>query len=211
VIRVLVVSDVCLYREGLAGMLARRENVELVETASGGREASEAIRAAGPPPDVILLDARGADVGAAVRLLRQAAPAAAVIALSVPNREDDLLQHAEAGVAGLVTREASFEELVAAIESAARGEALCSPSLAAAMLRRLALRAQQPPEPPVPVLTSRELEVVGLIDEGLSNKQIAHRLSIELPTVKNHVHHILGKLGVERRRDAAALVRARRT
>jgi len=112
------------------------------------------------------------------------------------------------GIAGFVTSEASVAELVAAIESVARGESLCSPSVVAALLRRLGSLARSWAEAdPTQPLTRREREILELIDEGLSNKQIAQRLRIELPTVKNHVHNILGKLGVRRRAEAAALVR----
>jgi two-component system, NarL family, nitrate/nitrite response regulator NarL len=131
-----------------------------------------------------------------------------VLALTVPNRETEILAFAEAGIAGFVTLEASVAELVEAIESVARGEALCSPSVAAALLRRLAsLAHSRTSADPTGPLTAREREILALIDEGLSNKQIAQRLRIELPTVKNHVHHILVKLGADRRAEAAALVR----
>jgi DNA-binding NarL/FixJ family response regulator len=197
--RVLVVSGVCLYRHGLATMLGRQRAIEAVTTAADVVEASGL-----DPPDVVLLDTVGVDVREAVRAL----PGVPVVALTVPNREQELLAYTEAGVAGLVTVEASVKELVATIESAARGEALCSPTLAAALMRRLAARASFEVES-LPVLTTREREIVDLIDEGFSNKQIALQLRIELATVKNHVHNILGKLGVARRGEAAALVRAR--
>ena len=110
-----------------------------------------------------------------------------------------------------MTSDASVAELVAAIESVARGESLCTPSVAAALMRRLASLARSWADAdPIEPLTRREREILELIDEGLSNKQIAQRLRIELPTVKNHVHHILGKLGVHRRAEAAALARAAR-
>ena len=118
----------------------------------------------------------------------------------MPNHESEILAVAEAGIAGFVTSDASVAELVAAIESVARGEALCTPSVTAALMRRLASLARSWAEAdPIEPLTAREREILELIDEGLSNKQIAQRLRIELPTVKNHVHRILGKLGVHRR------------
>ncbi len=107
-----------------------------------------------------------------------------------------------------MTREASLEELVEVVESVARGESLLAPRIGALLLRRVAEAAGHKRAPTAAGrLTPRELQVVGLIDEGLSNKQIAARLSIELATVKNHVHSILEKLEVERRAEAAARVR----
>jgi len=117
---------------------------------------------------------------------------------------------AEAGVSGYVTREASLDELTGVVESVARGESPCSPRISALLLRRVAETAGRRTETDAARrLTRREAEIVGLIDEGLSNKQIAGRLSIELATVKNHVHSILEKLQVERRAEAAARVRSR--
>jgi two-component system nitrate/nitrite response regulator NarL len=133
-----------------------------------------------------------------------------LVALGVPEQEESVIRCAEAGIAAFVTRESSLPELVRVLQSALRGETLCSPSMARALLGRLAtLAAEREPKPATAVLTVREVEILGLIDEGLSNKQIAARLVIELPTVKNHVHNILGKLDVRRRGDAAKQLRAR--
>ena len=114
----------------------------------------------------------------------------------------------EAGAAGYLTRDASLRDLFAALSSAVRDEVLCSPRIVASLARRLARLAEQHATRPTPAsLTAREAEVVGLLDAGLSNKEIATRLCIELPTVKNHVHHILEKLHVNRRGEAAARLR----
>jgi len=107
-----------------------------------------------------------------------------------------------------VPRDGTLADLRAVIESVARGEVVCSPRIAASLLRRIAdLAAEREPPPPELRLTSREIEIVELIDQGLSNKEIAQRLSIALPTVKNHVHSILDKLHVHRRAEAAARLR----
>jgi DNA-binding NarL/FixJ family response regulator len=102
-------------------------------------------------------------------------------------------------------------ELLVAVEDAARGEAHCSPRVAAALLHRVRMLGQTAPVVPQAEavanrLTSRELQIVALIAQGLSNKEIATRLMIELPTVKNHVHNILSKLGVKQRADAVRRV-----
>jgi DNA-binding NarL/FixJ family response regulator len=124
--------------------------------------------------------------------------------------EDQVVACAEAGIAGYVDRDASLRDLVATVRSVARGELLCSPRIAARLMRRVAELADQPRPPQTPAhLTRREREVVALIDEGLSNKEIAQRLNIELPTVKHHVHNVIEKLGVRSRLQAAAHVRRR--
>ncbi len=139
-----------------------------------------------------------------------------MLAINVLSREREVIACAEAGVACCLTAEASIDDLVAAIGSVARGEAPCSPWTAAVLLRRVASLARERRAPvgthvaeaPRPRLTTRELEIVELVDQGLSNKQIAQQLHIELPTVKNHMHRILDKLGVRRRAEAAELVRS---
>lgn len=208
-IRVLVISSICLYREGLAEMLGRTGALSVVGSASDVREGLGVWDRLAEPPDVILLDTIPADAHLRIRELLAALPGVPVVALTVPNREGEIVAVAEAGIAGFVTSDASVGDLVAAIESASRGEVLCSPSVVAALMRRLASLARSRAEAdPVAPLTTREREILQLIDQGLSNKQIAQRLHIEPPTVKNHVHHILTKLGVHRRAEAAALVRA---
>jgi two-component system, NarL family, nitrate/nitrite response regulator NarL len=208
VIRVLVISGICLYREGLAAMLGLTGVVSVVGSAADVDEGLELWNGLTDAADVILLDTMPGDAELRIRTLRGELPDVPVLALTVPNRETEILAIAEAGIAGFVTSDASVAELVDAIESVARGEALCSPSVAAALLRRLAWLAHtQAASDPAGPLTTREREILKLIDEGLSNKQIAQNLCIELSTVKNHVHHILVKLGVDRRAEAAALVR----
>jgi DNA-binding NarL/FixJ family response regulator len=148
------------------------------------------------------------DWEAAVRTVVGSASGTRVVVLGVHEVESEVMACAEAGVAGYVTREASLEELVNVVESVARGESLLAPRIGALLLRRVAEAAKHSRIPAaVDRLTPREIEIVGLIDEGLSNKQIAGQLSIELATVKNHVHSILEKLEVGRRAEAAARVR----
>jgi two-component system nitrate/nitrite response regulator NarL len=211
VIHVLVVSEITLYRQGLADSLGRHSGsaIEVIGAVSGPAELPEAIEGQ-ESPDIILLDMSGDDALGAVRRLLVEVPDARLIAITVRRRESDVIVCAEAGVAGFVTAEASLKDLVAAIESASRGEILCSPRMTAALWSRVAKLARQDHEVRrTAPLTAREREVIALIDEGLSNKEIASRLYIELATVKNHVHHILDKLGVKRRAEAAALVHGR--
>src|SRR4051794_27145054 len=128
---------------------------------------------------------------------------ARVVGIAVGDEEDEVVACAEAGVAGYVSRDDSLDDLLAAVRGAVRGEVRCPPAIAATLMRSVAstarrARAARPVAAAAAApsrLTRRESEIVGLIGEGLSNKQIAGRLCIELPTVKNHVHHILDKLG----------------
>jgi DNA-binding NarL/FixJ family response regulator len=203
--RILIMGDIRLYREGLRDILGRHPGFAVVGTAADCDEGLASVRDL--RPDVVLVDMAMPESIPAVREIAAADRSAKVVALAVPEVERDVIDCAEAGVAGYVTREGSLADVVAAIDSAARDEALCSPRMAATLLRRIAVLAAEHTPVPGAVLTRRELEIVGLIDAGLSNKEIAQRLCIEVATVKNHVHNILEKLHVHRRAEAAARAR----
>ena len=209
-IRVLLISSICLYREGLTELLGRSGRIEVVGAGETVEDGIELYRSTSPPPEVIVLDTLRVDGVEQVRAVREALGEVPVLGLTVPHRESDVIAVTEAGISSFVTPDASSEQLIEAIEGVARGEVTFSPSMAAALMRRLALLARDRSHNGGDAsLTRREREILTLIDEGLSNKQIAQRLRIEVPTVKNHVHHILGKLGVQRRSEAAAVVRNR--
>ena len=206
-IGVLIVSDVRLYRDGLTQMIERQEHVEVVGTATAARDGLEAVGKVSP--DVVLVNLDLRDGILISRAIRTSHPAVKIVALPVPDDEQDVIAWAEAGAAGFVTAEQSLNDLIAAIEAAARGEVSCSPWLAGVLLRRLSLLAQGVlPHDRASTLTSREFEIAGLIERGLSNKEIARELFIEVTTVKNHVHKILEKLRIERRADVAAQIRS---
>lgn len=216
--RVYLISSMTLHREGLAEVLARRDGIEIVGTGADPNALPlTMIAATGAERTIIILDAGGLDVAEVAPRLAGASRAP-VLAINVPARERDVIACAEAGVACCLTPEASIDDLVAAVASVARGEAPCSAWTAAVLTRRVAAlaceqhaAAEVAPVPASPIATSRltvrELQVVDLVEQGLSNKEIARQLCIELPTVKNHVHRILEKLGVRRRADAAAMIR----
>jgi two-component system nitrate/nitrite response regulator NarL len=207
---VFVVADLGLYREGLAHALGNVSGITVVGTAEDAHVAVGPI--AERRPDVVLVDVAAPDGVAAVRSVATAAPDVKVVVLALPAAEADVIAYAEAGASGYVARDSTIADLEAAIRSVAQGEALLSPRLAAGVLRRLADLANHRNGSRVDArLTSRETEIVALIDEGLSNKEIAQRLSIALSTVKNHVHNILAKLNVERRAAAVACIRAARS
>jgi len=203
---VFIVADIRLFREGLAAALQREHGLAVAGTASNAAEAAAAIRAG--VADVVLLDTLASDVECEIRTIRAANAEAKVVALGAPDDDERVIAWAEAGVASYLRREASLGELAEALESLARGEAVCSPRIAAALLRRVrTVAAARPSNRAATTLTSREREIIALIDEGLSNKEIARRLVIEVATVKNHVHNILDKLRVGTRGEAAAVVR----
>ncbi len=205
-VRVFVIAEVRLYREGLATNLASRPNLTIVGMAGNVTEALGLLELA--RPDVVVLDMATRDCLQIVRAISQKAPTIKIIAFAVEESDREVLTCAEAGVAGYVPPEGSTDELVAMIENVTRGEILCSPRMAAMLFRRLASLARGgPSQLGLVSLTTREREIVGLIDGGLSNKEIAVRLVIEVATVKNHVHNILDKLHVSSRGEAAERVR----
>ena len=203
--RVLIVSDVRLYREGLAAALAGCQRVEVV----GGMAGPDLTVASLSQlhPDVILLDVALPGCLGMPTALSLGHPAK-FVAFAVSEGDEDILACAEAGISGYVGKDGSTKDVVAAIESVVRGELQCPPRLAATLFARLATLARsQARRPGALGLTDRELEIVGLVDQGHPNKEIARRLGIGAATVKNHVHNILEKLNVERRAEAAAMVR----
>lgn len=201
-----VLARVRLYRDGLAELFASRADFTVAATAAVEADGLELIRELAP--DIVLL---ALDPGTGASLVREivaSVPETRVVAIGIADDDPEVLPLAEAGVAGYVTTDASAEEVVGVVESVARGEALCSPRISATLLQRVAtLSRGQRLHPDRDALTAREREIVELIDHGLSNKEIARRLQIEVATVKNHVHHILEKLHVARRGEAAALLR----
>jgi len=206
-IRAFLVSDVRLYREGVESALGRRDAIDVVGTASSISEAIE--RVAVLDPEVIILDmtTRGSLPG--IRALAAAAPRGKIVAFAVDETASDIPCYAEAGIAGYVPCDASIDVLASTIESVTREEAPCSPRVASALFRHIAtLAATAPPPSRASRLSQREHEILRLIREGLSNKDIARALTIEVATVKNHVHSLLTKLGVSTRAEASALDRS---
>jgi DNA-binding NarL/FixJ family response regulator len=214
---VLIVTPIRLYRDGLAHFLRSSAGIDVLATTE--ESATTIATAMKLLPDVILLDMALENSRQTARALRSAVPSAAIVALAVPDSDGYVVGCAEAGISAYVSRTGSLDELLRAVLGAATGEADCSPRVAGALFRRIAelslggaapSTGLRPTETPA-ALTAREAEVVALIDEGMSNKQIARTLCIEVPTVKNHVHSILEKLGARSRGEAAARARGRVT
>lgn len=202
-IRVTIVGDVRLYREGLASALRSNEDLSVVGTLASSVSALANIQTT--HPDVVVVDIDGRDSLEIVRKLQREIPRTRVIAFAVDEHEPDLVMYAQAGAAGYATSDASVDDLTAIIKSVASGEVACSPRVASMLVRRLASPpAQEVVAREAESLTSRESEVLDLICDGLSNKEIADALHISDATVKNHVHHLLEKLHVSTRSRAAA-------
>ena len=204
-IRVLIMAQVPLYREGLAFVLSHDERFEVAGLADA--DAAGMATLVDDRPDVALVDCAGVDAATLLRHVALAAPEVRVVVLGMDEDEPTVVACAEAGMSGYVPRDGALRDLLATIESVAAGDLRCSPRVAGALLRRVTLLASDHGPAPESRLTDREAEIVALIEAGLSNKQIAQRLCIQLPTVKNHVHSILDKLGVHRRGEAAAWAR----
>jgi two-component system, NarL family, nitrate/nitrite response regulator NarL len=207
VIDVFIVGDVALHLDGVATILAGDGRVRVVGSAPLPIRAPAELRDL--RPQVVLLDAAAPDRLTEAHRIHEEAPEACIVALAVPDEEDEVVSCAEAGISGCVRPDASVDELVRMIYGAVQGEARCSPRVTSALMRRLAALAGRPSRARgVEPLTCREQEIFDLMAQGLSNKEIGQRLGIELPTVKTHVHHVLAKLQLRRRTEVAALGRA---
>ena len=196
-IRLLIVDDHPVVRDGLRGMLASEADLEVVGEAEDGREALTA--ATELRPDVILMDLRMPGLGgaAAIRELGERGMTARVLVLTTYDSDSDVVPALEAGATGYLLKDAPRAELVGAIRAAARGEAVLSPSVATRLVRQLQVPAQD-------ALSDRELEVLTLIAHGETNRGAASRLFISEATVKTHLLHIYAKLDVNDRAAAVA-------
>jgi DNA-binding NarL/FixJ family response regulator len=197
-IKLLIADDHPVVRDGLSSMFARDPEFAVVGEAADGAEAVRLAEALGP--DVILMDLRmaGMDGVTAIGELARRGVPARVLVLTTYDTDSHVLPAIEAGATGYLLKDAPRDELLRAVRSAARGEVALSPSVAARLMNRL--RAPAPAGP----LSRRELEVLGLVASGHTNREAAARLFITEATVKTHLINIYAKLDVKDRAAAVA-------
>ncbi|ADP83236.1 response regulator [Pseudofrankia inefficax] len=196
-IRLLVVDDHPVVRDGLIGMFAREPDVEVVGEAAEGAQAVQL--AARLRPDVILMDLRmpGMDGVTAIRELARGGAGARVLVLTTYDTDSHVLPAIEAGATGYLLKDAARDDLLRAVRAAARGEAVLAPSVAATLMNRVRTPETGP-------LSQRELEVLQLVAAGATNRVVAAQLFVTEATVKTHLLNIYAKLGVNDRAAAVA-------
>ena len=204
-IRILVADDQPLVRAGIVATIDAQDDMEVVGEAEDG---NGAIDSAGRlAPDVVLMDIRmpGVDGIEATRAVRERDPDRRVLILTTFDADDHVYAALRAGACGFLVKDAPVEELVAAVRAAARGDAVLSPAITARVVEQL-LAAPVPAAPSLPsgeILTPREIELVRLVADGLSNLEIGERLHLSEPTIKTHMGHVLAKLGMRDRLQVA--------
>jgi DNA-binding NarL/FixJ family response regulator len=205
--RLLVVDDHPIFRDGLAGLLATLPDVDVIDAVSTAEEAFSHIEAS--PADVVLMDINlpGVSGVEATRRVIETAPRTAVLMVTMVDDDDSVYAALAAGARGYILKDATAEEITAAVRTVAAGGAVFGASVAARLL------SKPPPQPTQPLLatadhlTAREREVLTLLADGATNRQIARQLELSLKTVQNHVSHILDKLQAADRTQA--VLRAR--
>jgi len=206
-IRVLLADDQALFREGLDTLLSVHKDIEIVGQASNGQESVDlALKLR---PDVILMDMQMPILNGigATRRLKQSLPECRVIMLTTFTDDETIFDALRAGAVGYLLKDVGSEQLADSIRATSRGESILDPSVAAKVVQEFSRVSSMVPANTSNVLpeplSDREVELLGLIASGLSNKEIAETLFITEGTVKNHITHILGKLGVRDRTQAA--------
>jgi len=207
---VLVVDDQAMVREGFSALLAAQEGIEVVGAAADGVTAVS--QAAALRPDVVVMDIRmpRMDGIEATRRIVEQAPAGSVhvLVLTTFDLDDYVVEALRAGASGFLLKDADAQQLTEAVRVVARGDALLAPTVTKRLIATY-LEASETPAPRAveleQQLTPRELEVLTLIAEGLSNQEIAARLFLAEPTVKSHVSHVLAKCGIRDRAQAVIL------
>jgi two-component system nitrate/nitrite response regulator NarL len=210
-IRILAVDDTALFRTSVAELLESQDDMTVVGEAENGLEAVE--QASALQPDLVVMDIEMPvmDGVEATRLIREQLPGVKVVMLTVSEADEHLFEAIRFGAQGYLLKDLRPPELFELIRAVMRDEAALSPAIAGRLLGQIRdagmeARVAATEEPETPSLTRRELEVLRLVAEGLSNKEIASKLFITEGTVKNHVHNALEKLQLENRAQAAAYI-----
>ena len=206
-IRTMIVDDHALFRRGLEMVLDEEGDIELVGQASDGTEAVE--KAAESLPDVVLMDIRMPRSSGieACRAMKEAAPSAKIVILTISDEEEDLFEAIRAGASGYLLKDIPLDEVADTVRAVHGGQSLINPSMAGKLLTEFAGLAkrddgERAQELPAPRLTEREMQVLKLVARGMNNRDIAKELFISENTVKNHVRNILEKLQIHSRMEA---------
>jgi DNA-binding NarL/FixJ family response regulator len=201
--RVLIVDDQRVVREGLATIVGASADTEVVGLAGDGHEAVQLVQQTAP--DVVLMDLHmpRMDGVEATRAIRQAYPQTQIVVLTTYADDDSIIAALSAGAVGYLTKDAGREDIKRAIEAAKAGQAVLDAAVTSVLMKAVQQRPLKPAEAP-DGLTEREIEVLILIAEGLSNTEIASRLYVAETTVKTHVNRIFAKTGSRDRMQAAA-------
>ena len=206
-IRAMIVDDHALFRRGLEMVLEEEPDIELVGQASDGAEAVE--KAAESLPDVVLMDIRMPRSSGieACRAMKEAAPSAKIVILTISDEEEDLFEAIRAGASGYLLKDIPLDEVADAVRAVHGGQSLINPSMAGKLLTEFSTLARRDDEEraqevPAPRLTEREMQVLKLVARGMNNRDIAKELFISENTVKNHVRNILEKLQIHSRMEA---------
>lgn len=203
-IRIAIVDDHPLFREGVARSLGEIGGFELVGEGASAEDAERLVRAS--TPDVLLLDISmpGGGLNALGGIL-SAVPDQKIVMLTVSETNADVAQALKAGARGYVLKGVGSKALAEILRDVANGQSYVSPSLSARLLSDLLQPTGSKPDP-LAQLTGREAEILKLVGEGLSNKEVAARLSLQEKTVKHHMTRVLAKLNVRNRTEAALLM-----
>ena len=204
---VLLVDDHSLFREGLANLLSGQDGIEVVGQAANGGEAI--ARARELQPDLILMDIKmpGMSGLEVTRRIKEEMPHTRIVMLTVSEDDDDLFEAIKSGAEGYLLKTIKSRDLIEMLKGVSQGEVALTRMMARKLWQELAQQGNQEAQPASmyqPILTRREMEVIRLLSEGISDKEIAGRLSISVRTVKNHVHNILEKLQLQNRFQAAS-------
>jgi len=201
--RIVIADDHELARAGLRAMLTDQRGFELVGEASNGQEALLLCRRL--QPDLALIDVRMPEMDglSTCRAVKQECPATSVILVTMHANPEYLFEALKAGAAGYVLKDVSQRELISAVQKVLHGESILNQELVARLLQRLASETQSREDLPAGRLSPREREVLELLTKGQTNREIARKLTVSVSTVKIHVEHILAKLGVSDRTQAA--------
>jgi DNA-binding NarL/FixJ family response regulator len=207
-IRTMIVDDHALFRRGLEMVLDSEPDIELVGEASDGAEAVE--KAGETLPDVVLMDIRMPRSSGieACRAMKEVAPSAKIVMLTISDEEGDLFEAIRAGASGYLLKDIPLDEVADTVRAVDGGQSLINPSMAGKLLTEFAVLARReaasepPQQVPAPRLTDREMQVLKLIARGMNNRDIAKELFISENTVKNHVRNILEKLQIHSRMEA---------